>query len=449
MQIYDTLTSSLKEFKGINGKRINMFVCGPTVNDRPHLGHAKTFIFFDVLAKYLRHKGYHVFFLMNITDVEDKIITKMREENLQWEEIVTRYSGEFFLNLKRLRIDSINYFAFATDFIPEIIGQIKRLIENGLAYETDDGVYFKVRKFKGYGKLSHQSVDALVSGARVDINERKEDPLDFVLWKKRKEGEPFWLSPWGEGRPGWHIEDTAITETFFGPHYDLHGGASDLVFPHHESEIAQMEGISGKEPLVNYWVHTGHLNVEDVKMSKSLKNFITIEEVLKHYWPEAVRIFVLSIQYRGTSNYSEKSIKDSQIIAEKISLLHHRVLGMEQIENENSIMETAKILEPLDHDMNTQEAMVRLNDFLKRMLGEKSLQGSKGGEIKFVLDQIDQVFGIVRSTHIPNEALNLIIKERNAARKRGDYATADSIRNELNELGVKIEDSSDISFLWW
>jgi cysteinyl-tRNA synthetase (EC 6.1.1.16) len=293
MQIFDTLSRDFKELKTVNGKRLNVFVCGPTVYDKPHLGHARTYIFFDIFIRYLRYKGLRPFYLMNITDIDDKIINKANSENVPYNEISRRYSTEFFKIMKALRNESVNYYAFATDFINEIISQIERLMEKGYAYETSDGVYYSVEKFQDYGKLSHQDITQLKAGARVETNENKKNPLDFALWKKRKPNEPYWNSPWGEGRPGWHIEDTAITERFFGYHYDLHGGGIDLVFPHHEAEIAQMEAISGKPPLVDYWVHTGHLSVENVKMSKSLGNFITVEEILKSYWPESVRLMFI------------------------------------------------------------------------------------------------------------------------------------------------------------
>ncbi len=449
MKIYDTLSLSMKEFENKDDKKIKMFVCGPTVYDKPHLGHAKTNIFFDVFAKFLRFKGYRVFYLMNITDIDDKIITRANEEGREWYDVVNTYSSTFFEIMRRLRIDSINYFAFATDYIKEIIDQITRLQEKGLAYETNDGVYFSVRDFSEYGKLSHQSIDSLISGARISVNENKRDPLDFALWKKRKPGEPYWESPWGPGRPGWHIEDTAITESIFGPQYDIHGGGADLIFPHHESEIAQMEGVSGKVPMVNYWVHTGHLNVENVKMSKSLKNFVSPEDLMKKFWPEAIRIYLLSMQYRSTANYSEKGLLDGQVIAEKISLLKHRVKKYDYVTSENSNEILERILKPLENDMNTQESMVMINDFLKESLSIRDRSDRNSGEINYVLNVIDSIFGIVHDTPLPEGTADLILTARNEARKKGDFATADEIRKRLGEMGIRIEDSNEGSFLWW
>jgi len=449
MKIYDTLSLSLKELEGKSGKKLKMFVCGPTVYDKPHLGHAKTNIFFDVLAKFLRFKGYRVFYLMNITDIDDKIISRAIEEGRGWNDVVSSYSSSFFEIMKILRIDSVNYYAFATDYISEIIDQIDRLEHKGLAYETNDGVYFSVRGFKDYGKLSHQSIDSLISGARISINENKKDPLDFALWKKRKPGEPYWESPWGQGRPGWHIEDTAITESIFGPQYDIHGGGADLIFPHHESEIAQMEGVSGKVPMVNYWIHTGHLNVENVKMSKSLKNFVSPEDLLKRFWPEAIRIYLLSMQYRSTANYSEKGLIDGQIIAEKISLLKHRVKKYEPLISDNSVQILDNIISPLENDMNTQESLVLINDFLKESLSIRDRSDKINGEINYVLNAIDGIFAIVHDPPLPESAADLILSARNEARKKGDFGTADDIRKKLGELGIRIEDSTEGSFLWW
>ncbi len=449
MKLYDTLSLSNKEVITNGTKKLKMFVCGPTVYDDPHLGHAKTNIFFDVLAKYLRFKGYKLLYIMNITDIDDKIINRSNESRVEWQKIVETYSSSFFDMMKKLRVDSVNYYAFATDFINEIIDQILRLQEKGFAYETSDGVYFSVRMFKDYGKLSHQSIDDLLSGARVTVNENKKDPLDFALWKKRKPGEPYWDSPWGPGRPGWHIEDTAITESILGPQYDIHGGGADLIFPHHESEIAQMEGVSGRIPMVNYWVHTGHLNVENVKMSKSLKNFVSPREVLLKYWPEAIRIYLLSMKYRSTANYSEKGLSDSQDFAEKLALLYHRVKNSTPVDSDSSRGVIENITNSLENDMNTQESLVKINDFLKDSLSKTKISSNGNGEILYVLNTIDEIFSIVHHPPMPEGIGNLILKTRDIARKNSDFKTADEIRDELNKIGIKIEDSYGGSYIWW
>jgi cysteinyl-tRNA synthetase len=449
MEIRDTLSSSLKKIEPREGKRINMFVCGPTVQDKPHMGHGRTYIFFDVLARYLRYKGIRLFYLMNITDIEDHIIDKMKETGRSWEDIVSTYSSEFFEIMKRLKINSVNYHAFATDYIEEIISQISRLVKKGYAYEISDGVYFRARKFKDYGKLSKQNLDQLMSGARVEVNDKKEDPLDFALWKKRKEGEPFWQSPWGEGRPGWHIEDTAITELIFGPTYEIHGGAKDLIFPHHESEIAQMEAISRKRPMVKYWIHTGHLNVDDIKMSKSLKNFITIEEALNSYWPEAIRIMMLSMHYSAAVNFDEKSAVDAQSTAEKISILMHRVSGSAERKSARTADILKRIFAPLEDDMNTPESLKEVIGFMKESLAKTKMTEEEKGEIKYVLQEIETVLGIVHITPLPERSMDIVLDLRSDFRKKGDYESADRIREDLKEKGIRIEDTADGSYLWW
>lgn len=449
MYIFDTLTLRTKELKLRKGKRLNIFVCGPTVYDRPHLGHARTYIFFDIFVRYLRFKGLHPFYLMNITDIDDKIINRANDEKVSFQQISSRYSIEFFKSMTGIKNHPPNYYAYATDFIDEIVSQISRLIELGYAYETSDGVYYSVEKFRDYGKLSHQDISQLRAGERVDINEKKENPLDFALWKKKKPNEPSWPSPWGEGRPGWHIEDTAITESLFGYHYDIHGGGIDLIFPHHEAEIAQMEAISGKPPLVDYWIHTGHLSIENVKMSKSLGNIIAIEDILKDFWPESLRILFMGMNYRDTSNFSLDGLKASQVVAEKLAWLKRRVADQEVKKGETYENEIREILEPLENNMNTVESLTRINSFIKWATSQVSSNTSLDSEINAVLNDVESVFGIVHYVSLPDNAVKLILDLRRQARSRGDYTTSDKIRNELNKLGIRVEDSGNESFAWW
>ncbi|MCL4447037.1 MAG: cysteine--tRNA ligase [Thermoplasmatales archaeon] len=449
MEVRDTLSSSMKKIEVREGRRLTMFVCGPTVQDKPHMGHARTYIFYDVLARYLRFKGIRLFYLMNITDIEDHVIDKMKETGRSWEDIIATYSSEFFNEMRKLKNNSVNYHAFATDYIEEIIKQISKLMKKGYAYEIPDGVYYRVRNFKDYGKLSKQNLDDLRAGARVEVNEEKEDPLDFALWKKKKEGEPSWSSPWGEGRPGWHIEDTAITESIFGPQYDIHGGAKDLIFPHHESEIAQMEAISRKKPMVKYWIHTGHLNVDDIKMSKSLKNFVTVEEALKNYWPEAIRIMMLSMKYSAAVNFDEKAAIDAQGTAEKIAILQRRVNGSSEMKSDKAIETVERILSPLENDMNTPETIREIVGYVKSSLAKSKLSEGERGEIKYVLNQVESVMGIVHMVPFPDRSMDIILDLRNELRKKGDYESADKIRGNLKSLGIRIEDTVEGSYLWW
>ncbi|MGC8562038.1 MAG: cysteine--tRNA ligase [Thermoplasmata archaeon] len=449
MEVKDTLSATMKTVETREGRRLNMFVCGPTVQDKPHMGHARTYIFYDVLARYLKYRGVRLFYLMNITDIEDHIIAKMEETGRSWEDITAAYSSEFFEIMRKLKNNSVNYYAFATDYIKEIIEQISKLIEKGYAYKISDGIYFRVRKFKDYGNLSKQNLDELRAGARVEVKEEKEDPLDFALWKMKKVGEPSWPSPWGDGRPGWHIEDTAITESIFGPQYDIHGGAKDLIFPHHESEIAQMEAISGKKPIVKYWVHTGHLNVDDIKMSKSLKNFVTVEDALRSYWPEAIRILMLSMKYSAAVNFEEKAAMDAQGNAEKISILYHRVSGVPELKSNRAMEITGRIFAPLENDMNTPETIREIISFVKDSLAKNRMTDEERGEILYVLGQVEAVTGIVHTMPLPEKSIDIILNMRNESRKKGDYKSADMIRDTLKSLGIHIEDTAEGSYLWW
>ncbi len=265
----------------------------------------------------------------------------------------------------------------------------------------------------------------------------------------KKEGEPSWPSPWGDGRPGWHIEDTAITESIFGPQYDIHGGAKDLIFPHHESEIAQMEAVSGKKPIVRYWIHTGHLNVDDIKMSKSLKNFVTVEDALRSYWPEAIRIMMLSMKYSAAVNFEVKAAIDAQGNAERISILYHRVSGVPEIRSDWALEMTGRIFAPLENDMNTPEVVREIISFVKDSLARNKLSEQEKGEILYVLSQIEAVIGIVHTVPLPDKSMDIILKMRNESRKKGDYGSADMIRDTLKSLGIHIEDTSEGSYLWW
>ncbi len=285
MKVYNTLTRKLEEFEPLHGNRVNMFVCGVTPYDHTHLGHAKTLIGFDVIAKYLRYKGYSVFYIQNVTDVDDNLINRSSESGKSVPELVERFFGLFMEEMEALSMDSVNLYPRATEHMQEIIDQVEGLVEKGYAYESGGNVYFEVGKFADFGKLSKQVLDKLQAGARVEVDENKRNPEDFALWKAHKPGEPAWDSPWGKGRPGWHIEDTAMTMAYFGEQYDIHGGATELMFPHHEAEIAQAEALTGKEPFVKYWMHTGVLNVDGVKMSKSLKNFWKLQDALREYEP--------------------------------------------------------------------------------------------------------------------------------------------------------------------
>ncbi|PJE66556.1 cysteine--tRNA ligase, partial [Candidatus Shapirobacteria bacterium CG10_big_fil_rev_8_21_14_0_10_36_6] len=321
MKIYSTLTKTVEEFVPINGMNVNLFVCGPTVYDYPHLGHAKTYIQFDFVVRYLRWRGYDVTYLQNITDIDDKIINRANENGFKWNELSRKFEEIYIEDMKSLGNTSVNKYARATDYISQIVKQVQTLIDKGFAYKTTDGIYFEVAKFKDYGKLSKRTeVKENDSLSRIDEDKEKRGWNDFCLWKNYKEGEPFWETELGKGRPGWHIEDTAITETEFGPQYDIHGGAVDLIFPHHEAEISQMEAVSGKVPLVKYWMHTGFLNINSEKMSKSKENFTTIREALKQYDFRVIRYLFLNTHYRSEIDFSEPTLIQAQNSVEKLNI---------------------------------------------------------------------------------------------------------------------------------
>ncbi|MDP8011217.1 MAG: cysteine--tRNA ligase [Thermoplasmata archaeon] len=450
MKLYDTLNREKKEFKPIYGKRVNIFVCGPTVYDYSHIGHARTYIFFDTFSEYLRYKGYEVFYLQNITDVDDKIIKKANDLGVDPFEISKKYYNEYIQDMLKLRVNGVNLYAPATFYINEIIDQVKRLLEKGYAYVTNDGVYFDISKFPEYGKLSHQSLDSIKAGARVDINENKKNPADFALWKKRKEGEPFWPSPWGDGRPGWHIEDTAITEFHFGPQYDVHGGGSDLIFPHHECEIAQMESVSGKKPMVNYWLHTGLLTVRQERMGKSMGNVINIREILKEVRPELLRFFLLSSHYRSPVDYSPESLDLAKQSWEKIVISHSKLKSLNAKESEPvfvaEINRFRKEFEnAMDDDMNTPLAISVIQSFIafvnKNM--EKFSNLDKESALTF-LEDIDRIMKILpRNDSSVEKFIEILLDTRKLTKEKKLFEISDYIRLKLRENGIAVEDTSE------
>ncbi len=470
MKVKDTRTNQLLEFEPINPPKVNMFVCGPTVYDHAHIGHARTFIAFDIIARYLRYKGYDLFYIMNITDIDDKIIKRAKEENSTWHEIARKYEKSFLEDMEALgNKEQINLFARATDYIPQIIDQISRLIERGYGYVTKSGVYYRVRKFEDYGRLSKINPDELLAGARIEVNEEKEDPRDFVLWKFRDPSnkfEPSWDSPWGPGRPGWHIEDTAITEAHFGPQYDVHGGAIELIFPHHEAEIAQMEGASGKKPLVKYWLHTGLLNISGQKMSKSLKNFITIKEALNRWGKNSFRMFIASAHYRNPIDYSEELILNAKQKVSRIERFYFRLkefieenhrdsISSKQEQELLSLIENSRqrFIDAMDNDFNTPEALSVIFEFIKEInkaLDENIINHNIAEKaLGFIEKEFFYIFGLefnnVLSTNddLVKQLIELLIEIRHELRSKKDYKLSDKIRDRLKELGIILEDKAD------
>ncbi|MBS3146700.1 cysteine--tRNA ligase [Candidatus Woesearchaeota archaeon] len=441
LKLYNTLTKKKEIFKPMKDKKVNLFICGLTVYDYVHIGHAKTYIQFDFLVKYLRWKGFKVFYLQNVTDIDDRIIKKANDTKQNWKSLALKFEKEYLEDTKNLDIDSINKYARATDFIPQIIDQVNRLVKKGYAYETEDGIYFEVKKFKEYGKLSGQDLNKIIAGSRIDINEKKKNSEDFVLWKKQKPNEPFWESPFGNGRPGWHIEDTAITEHFFGSQYDLHGGAIDLIFPHHECEIAQQEAASGKKPFVKYWVHTAFLNMGSEKMSKSLGNIIRIKDVLKKYDLKVIRYLFISQHYRTTLTYSEELLEQAK---NSLQRLQETIYFLKKgKDNKKSLLlikkARIKIERALDNDLDTPIAFSVLFELSKNLNkiggGRKSLEFFK--EINHFLGIFD--FG---EANIPKEIIK-IAEKRLKARSQKNWQESDKLREKLKKKGYLIEDIED------
>ncbi len=438
LKFYNTLSREKEEFVPIDKKRVSFFVCGPTVYDYPHLGHGKTYTQFDVLVRALRYFGYEVFYLQNITDIDDKIINRAKEQKISPKELAEKFEKIYLEDMTSLGITSINKYARATDFIPQIIKQIETLIEKGYAYKTSDGIYFETAKFKNYGKLSGRTElkeDDAVS--RIDESKEKKGWNDFCLWKAEKEGEPSWDAPFGKGRPGWHIEDTAITENFFGPQYDVHGGARDLIFPHHECEIAQMEAASGLSPLVKYWLHTGFLNIDSKRMGKSMGNFKTLREMIESGTsPMAFRFWVLMAHYRSPMNWNQEALEGAEIALKRLYKLY---IELEEDSGEISQEYQQKFKEYLEDDLDTPRALSLLWDVIK----DEHL--SPADKKATILD-FDKVLGLgfenLKTEIIPEEIIK-IAKERELARKNKDWKKSDDLRDEIISLGYEIKDSSD------
>ncbi len=459
------MTRKKEIFKPIHGNRVKLFVCGPTVYDHSHIGHARTYISFDVIARYMNYTGLTVFYLQNITDLDDKILKRADELGLSPLELARIYEKKYLHDMKSLGVENVNIYARATDHIPEIIKQIAVLIERGYAYETDNGVYFDESKFTNFGNLSRRNLDDL-NVHRIDPDSSKRNPGDFALWKKRKreseDPEMIWESPWGSGRPGWHIEDTAITETYFGSQYDIHGGGLDLIFPHHEAEIAQMEAASGKSPMVNYWMHTGFLNVNGEKMSKSLGNFITINELLNEYSPEVFRFFVLSTHYRSPIDFSQEILHQSQKGLQRIYKLIETI--NEQLNNDIMVsMESdqqyvdkvvnirKEFFDAMDNDFNTPLALSYIFDLIRevnRDINQLSISKNSLTRIKALTIEFGAILGFdfslkpKKTDELEDNLIALLEDIREKLRNKKEYELSDEIRSRLNDLDIVIEDKS-------
>ena len=467
MKILDTFSRKkilLKKSK----KPLNLFVCGPTVYDYIHIGNARTYIVFDAFAKYLRSRGLGLFYLQNITDVDDKIINRAIKENISYSAVAKKFEREYFSDAEKLNITSVSKYAKATDYVKEIQNQIKTLIKKGYAYETKNGVYFQVSKFKNYGLLSKKNLPKLRPGYRVEPDPAKKDPLDFALWKKETGfkipaapskkiisriagGKPVWSSPWGWGRPGWHIEDTAITEKHFGPQYDIHGGGIDIIFPHHESEVAQQEAKSGKKPLVKIWMHVGMLLVNGEKMSKSLGNFITAREFLKTNSADVLRMVILSNHYRSPLNFkkesvmqAEKSLAAIKEFAAKLDFVCKNGKPAKTGFNIEKLMEKREkeFCSAMDDDFNTPKALAAVFGFISELQNHIWLISPKNAEkaLKFITEKL-KIFEIKpKPSKIPGKIRDLAGK-REQFRSNKQFIQSDKLRDKIKMLGYGMEDT--------
>ncbi|MCG9714694.1 cysteine--tRNA ligase [Shewanella insulae] len=448
LKLYNSLTRQKEEFKPIQPGKVGMYVCGVTIYDLCHIGHGRTFVAFDMIVRYLRYIGYDVNFHRNITDVDDKIIKRAAENGESCDTLTERLTQEMYHDFDALHMKRPDFEPRATQHMPEIIEMVERLLERDHAYIAANGdVLFSVGSFPEYGRLSGQNLDQLQAGARVEVDENKRDPMDFVLWKMSKPGEPTWDSPWGPGRPGWHIECSAMNSKHLGEHFDIHGGGSDLQFPHHENEIAQ-SCCAHDTPYVNYWMHTGMVMVDKEKMSKSLNNFFTIRDVLEHYDASTVRYFLLSGHYRSQLNYSEENLKQAKAALER---LYTALKGLDlSVEAAPASEYVAKFKEAMDDDFNTPEAYSVLFDMAREINRLKADDLEAASALGVSMKQLGDVLGILEldvDAFFKGEGsddevaqIEALIAERNRARAEKDWAAADVARDGLNALGVILED---------
>ena len=451
LKVYNTLSKKKETLETKNGKAIEFFVCGPTVYDYSHIGHARTYVAFDVIVKYLKEKWFDVFYLQNITDVDDKVIKRAKEKKISPQKLARQFEKEYLKDMKSLKINGVTKYARATDYVKEIVSQIKRLKGKGFAYQIEDGIYYDISKFKNYGKLSRrtaqQAEDAV---SRIDESKEKRNKGDFCLWKFSKSGEPKWPSPWKPGRPGWHIEDTAITEKFFGTQYDVHGGAKDLIFPHHEAEIAQMEAMSGKAPMVKYWLHSGFLTVKGQKMAKSLGNFITIRDFIKKHSPRILRFLIIKNHYRSPINYTETSVAQAERELKRIDEVLARLNNVNHNlkHSQNLVLKTERDFEKaMEDDFNTPRAIASIFELITRqnsLIDQNLLNRADAEDIFKFFKKVDRIFGFIfwpKPKEEPNKKILNLVKEREKCRKQNQWQKADEIRKEIEKLGWQIEDT--------
>ena len=475
MRIHNTMTGKKEDFIPVTPGQVQMYVCGITVYDHCHIGHARSAIVFDVMRRYLKYMGFNVTYIKNFTDIDDKIINRAKQEGISWDAVAQKYIEEYYRDMDSLGVARADVEPKATEHIHEIIDIVKGLIDKGYAYEVQGDVYFEIGKFADYGKLSKRDLDDMLAGARVDVNEKKRSPMDFALWKTSKENEPAWESPWGQGRPGWHIECTAMSRKHLGDTFDIHGGGADLIFPHHENEIAQSEAFTGK-PFVRYWVHNGFITVDKEKMSKSLGNFFTIKEILNKFDAEVIRFFLLSTHYRSPIEFSDEQLRESEVSIDRYYTTAARTsdfLAQDHSREKAGPEEKAladllgkfrdKFGEAMDDDFNTALAIGSIFELIR--IVNKYLDGKPSGgkavelvsKTQELLKEAGGVLNIFRRTpeewsralmsfkcpDLTEEFIEARIQERRAAREKKDWATSDAIRKELEERGIILEDKKE------
>lgn len=456
IKVYNTLNKKKEEFIPLTPGEVKMYVCGPTVYNFFHIGNGRTFIVFDTIRRYFEYRGFKVDFVQNFTDIDDKMIKKANEEGTTVKKIGDTYIKEYYQDADALNIERATVNPRATEFIGEIIKFVKGLVDKGYAYEVDGDVYFSTKKFEGYGKLSGQNIEDLQSGARISVDERKKDPMDFAIWKAQKPGEPAWNSPWGMGRPGWHIECSCMAKKLLGETIDIHAGGSDLKFPHHENEIAQSEALTG-EPFARYWLHSAFVNVNNEKMSKSLNNFFTAREILERYDADVIRFLMLSAHYRQQLNFSEDLLESAKASVERIynaignlENLIDEVSREEMNEEEKAYLESLnkykeKYIEKMDDDFNTADAITAIFDLIKDTNTNITIDSSKELAQKALelIRELGAPLGMFQKSTKGNlaEEIEALIAKRQQARKDRDFALADKIRDELKDRGIVLEDT--------
>ncbi len=450
MKIFNTLTRQKDEFVPITPGEVKIYACGPTVYNFIHIGNARPLCVFDVLRRYLEWRGYKVNYVSNFTDIDDKLIRRANEEGITVPEVAKRYIAEFWKDAKGLNVREATVNPRATDNIEQIQDIIKALMDKGYAYTAGGDVYYRAKKFKGYGKLSHQPLEDLEAGARIETGDIKEDPMDFCLWKGAKPGEPFWESPWGPGRPGWHIECSAMAGRYLGKTIDIHCGGLDLIFPHHENEIAQSEAANGCD-FSHYWMHNGFINVDNHKMSKSLNNFFTVRDVAEKYGYEPIRYLMISSQYRGPINYSVDIIEQGKNALDRLYTCRDNIdFALKNADEGGSVPEyvekyKSEFIEAMEDDLNTADALAAVFSLVREINTTVAAGAGKDTLLSLaeIFDELTGVLGLVynRKTETLDSEIEELIEKRTAARKAKDFKTADEIRDKLKEMGITLEDT--------